>query len=381
MPFYRIGVLGAPSADQLNEFNELLLRALASYQLAVPADVEVLVQPARLAPLPEGCTVAVFFGGEVAVSQTIGSVLNIEEMTVIPVVSTETRVAQEIPADLQARNCLALSHGGMERVVSATLECLGLLRRQRQIFLSYRRSESTAAALQLFDELSARGYEVFLDTHGVPPAVDFQDTLWHRLCNVDVMVMLDTPSYFASRWTTEEFGRALAKNIGVLRVEWPSTTADAVTETCSRVELTTDDLDAISGELSPAALRRIGCQLEEFRALAHAVRRQSVLTQLQFAVQTIRGRITHVGPGPSVDVDLPGNRHMTITPVIGVPDSSTLEQSVQVAKGRDAAVLYDHVGVMPSWNNHLDWLGKNVTGARWVRLSQAAWDLAGGGRR
>jgi TIR domain len=68
---------------------------------------------------------------------------------------------------------------------------------------------------------SARLFDVFLDTHGIAPAEDFQTMLWHRLCDSDVLVMLDTPNYFGSRWTSAEFGRALAKGIAVLRVGWP----------------------------------------------------------------------------------------------------------------------------------------------------------------
>ena len=92
---------------------------------------------------------------------------------------------------------------------------------KRQVFLSYKRDESAAAAVQLFAELSARQYEVFLDTHSIAAGVDFQESLWHSLCDVDVLLMLDSPNYFASRWTAAEYGRALAKGIGVLRVEWP----------------------------------------------------------------------------------------------------------------------------------------------------------------
>jgi hypothetical protein len=34
-------------------------------------------------------------------------------------------------------------------------------------------------------------------------------------------VMLDTPTYFESKWTRQELGRARAKEIHVLRVVWP----------------------------------------------------------------------------------------------------------------------------------------------------------------
>ena len=76
------------------------------------------------------------------------------------------------------------------------LESVGLLPRQRRVFVSYRRDEARQAALQLFNAFSAKLFDVFLDTHGIAPTEDFQAVLWHRLCNSDVLVMLDTPGLF-----------------------------------------------------------------------------------------------------------------------------------------------------------------------------------------
>src|SRR3546814_7633077 len=67
-------------------------------------------------------------------------------------------------------------------------------------------------------DVCSRGFDVFLDTHDIRPGDPFQDVLWHRLVDSDVMVMLDTPTYFDSRWTRQEIGRARAKEIQVLSV-------------------------------------------------------------------------------------------------------------------------------------------------------------------
>src|SRR3546814_4229054 len=44
-----------------------------------------------------------------------------------------------------------------------------LFRSQRRVFVSYRRVESRAAALQLHDLLASRGFDVFLDTRDIRP--------------------------------------------------------------------------------------------------------------------------------------------------------------------------------------------------------------------
>lgn len=109
----------------------------------------------------------------------------------------------------------------MVKPAGVALQCLGLLPEQRRVFISYKRDDSRDVAVQLFEELSARQFDVFLDTHSVGVAVDFQAMLWHRLCDSDVVVMLDTPGFFDSRWSRAEWGRATDKHISILQVLWP----------------------------------------------------------------------------------------------------------------------------------------------------------------
>lgn len=376
MIMYDIAVLGSPSEAQLVDLETGLRRVAEAYHLTYGIDLRVLLQPVRFSPAQTSPAVAVFFGGVGGVAAHVSDVLDTSAITVIPVASNERSVGVEVPQALQHLNCVLYDAQGADRLVATVLECLGLLRRQRRIFLSYRRTEARSAALQLFDALSASGYDVFLDTHGVPTAADFQEVLWHKLCDVDVMVMLETPSYFSSRWTSEEYGRALAKNIGVLRVQWPDTTPSVNTQTCSLVELIETEVDPTSGALATAAIDRISMQLEQFRSLSHAVRRLSMTSQLQLAVERLGGTVLGIGPHLTMHVALPDGRELDVSPVVGVPDSSMLQEVIQRANGRRAAILYDHVGVMPTWNGHLEWLGKKIDGARWIRSSQAAWDLA-----
>lgn len=376
MALYEIALFGKPSEAHLHEFTSEFREALDEFRFEIGIHVSVLVNPEIFKPSQRTCAVALYFGHDVGSTDDIRDRVDVSEMTVLPVASTALAVGTEIPIALQALNCLFLDQHGTQRVVTATLECLGLLRTQRKLFLSYRRNEATKVALQLFSELSARGYEIFLDTQSVPPAVDFQETLWHRLCDVDVMVMLETETYFASRWTTEEFGKALAKNIGVMRIQWPDTTPNIHTGTSSRVELVKEDF-GISEQLTPPAITRIAEQLERFRSMSLAVRRLAIASHLQEQVQRIGGKILGIGPHFSTTVLLPGNRTITIHPVLGVPDAISAQESIQRAASGAPAVLFDHVGIRRSWMDHLDWLGKNLKGTRWIRLSEAASDLSG----
>lgn len=55
----------------------------------------------------------------------------------------------------------------LARIVSLLLENLKLLRTERRLFISYRRSETQSIAIQLYERLDAAGFDVFLDTSPV----------------------------------------------------------------------------------------------------------------------------------------------------------------------------------------------------------------------
>jgi hypothetical protein len=263
---------------------------------------------------------------------------------------------------------------GSERIATALLECGGLLPRQRRVFVSYRRDEARQAALQLFNAFSGRLFDVFLDTHGIAPAEYFQAVLWHRLCDSDVLVMLDTPGYFESRWTSAEYGRALAKGISVLRVGWPMVTPSPRAATASRIDLNAVDVDVATGHLTDAIISQICTQLEFVRAQSHAVRSLNLFSNLKLAIERIGGKVIGVGVHKAVYLKLPDGKEIVAYPAVGVPTSVTLNEAVDRAF---AAVVYDHIGLDERWVKHLAWLGDNIHAARWVKASEAAWAFAG----
>jgi len=372
---YELAVLGAPTTAILRDLESSISAAIAPFGLSLGAEVAWQVRPDAFDPAETKSAAAVFFGAADAPLANLDSLLR-RGIPILPVVSDITKVHEEIPAVLRPLNCLAYNVGGVKRTTTALLECAGLLPRQRRVFVSYRRDEAREAALQLFDAFSARLFDVFLDTHGIAPAEDFQAMLWHRLCDSDVLVMLDTPNYFGSRWTSAEFGRALAKGISVLRVGWPDSTPSVRTGTASRAELLPDEIDPVTGRLKEAAVSRICLQLEAVRSQSHAVRNLNLVSNIRNAVEQIGGHVAGVGPIKAVHVRLPNGRDVVVYPTVGVPTSMTLHDAITNAPGRSVAVVYDPIGLHPSWLGHLDWLGVYVRGARWVKANEAAWQFA-----
>jgi hypothetical protein len=376
MALYELAVLGSPTKVQLEDLTQKLSQAAEHFELKMGVDVRLSIKPEQFSPDSKSASAVIFFGGEDSSNIELHSILSSKIIPILPVATSIKSFSNEIPETLKSLNCMFYDTAGAERVFSAFLECVGLLPRQRRVFLSYKREDSTPVALQLFATLSARGFNVFLDTHSIGPALEFQDELWHQLCEVDVLLMLETPNYFASRWTTAEFGRALSKGIGVLQVQWPDLTPSIITGTSSRVELINTEID-VNRELAASAINRICLQLEQVRTLSHAVRHVSVIQSVMNAVRKINAQIDGVGPNKIIFITLKSGKKMLIQPHIGIPDALTLQSTIERAGELSSAIVYDHLGLKPSWVSHLEWLGHNIKGAQWIKSSEAAWQFAG----
>lgn len=389
MSTYQIGILGRPDGRRLAQFHDTVAGMIQPFGLAIGRDVALLEAPDVAARDPKSAFVGVYFGANARdeqVDRILPSLIG-EHVPIVPIVEDLAAFSAQVPEVLRFANGMAMSAAGanLEGLAAIALECLGLLRRQRRVFVSYRRAEAANAALQLHDVLGGAGFDVFLDTHDVRPAEDFQATLWHRLCDSDVVVMLDTPGYFASRWTAAELGRALAKQISVLGVVWPGHTPERVTQLREPIYLEQGDLQGADGPLAPAALQRIRDSVELLRSRSLAIRHAAVAGAIASAVEGIGGSFAGVGVHRAITVILPGDRRLRLFPAIGVPTAETFQEVEEqaadfVEEGDPVSILaYDHVGLHQRYLHHLDWLQKKLGGNRTIRVTEAAWELGGWG--
>lgn len=252
MSVYELAILGSPSADERNRLIRTIEDMVGDFGLQLGTAVVVHDATSVSGRDKHVAFAAAYFGGPNNNDLAEAESAVRASAPVIPTVGAGGEFGSQIPAFLQSANGLRRRNDDpeMNELATAMLECVGLLRRQRRVFVSYRRVESRAAALQLHDLLTGRGFDVFLDTHDIRPGDPFQDVLWHRLCDSDVMVMLDTPTYFDSRWTRQEIGRARAKDIHVLRVVWPAHTPSKFTDLAETIYLDASELEGTDGPLT-----------------------------------------------------------------------------------------------------------------------------------
>src|SRR5690606_1389732 len=127
----------------------------------------------------------------------------------------------EIPEVLSNYNGQKYDVSKDSKIVNLALESFGKLRNTRKVFISYTRSESSSVAIQLYEALERNNFDVFLDTHSIKQGEPFQDELWHRMSDCDVIILLNTTNFLSSMWCKEELAEANAKQIGVVQLIWP----------------------------------------------------------------------------------------------------------------------------------------------------------------
>jgi len=382
MSVYELAILGNATTDDRGRLIETLRTLVAEFDLVL--DVDVVIHDGRTVGNRDDAVAfaAAYFGGNGTGDEGPARDLVRASVPVIPTVAADEDFGRGVPMFLQPANGLRrrANDPEMRELASALLECVGLLRRQRRVFVSYRRVESRAAALQLHDLLSSRGFDVFLDTHDIRPGEPFQDVLWHRLVDSDVMVMLDTPGYFDSKWTRQEIGRARATDIQVLRVVWPEHIPNKLTDMAETIYLDPGELKGAEGPIDDAVAEKIVLEVERLRSRSIAARYMAITGKLRADAAKIGASVEGIGAHRAVALNLVDGTKVWAYPVVGVPTAEILNDIAEKARRADQreipVLVYDHIGIREAWGAHLKWLDENIRAVRAIKVSEAGWTLA-----
>ena len=173
---------------------------------------------------PDAYAVVVYLAsGSGCASERIAGELDLarrEAYTVVPIVRPGAEIATVMPVGIRRLN--ALEWGDESPALALLLlRAFGLIEIERRLFLSYRRAETSALALQLRDALSRRGYDVFLDRFSVPPGADFQRRIDIELSDKAFVLLVESSSAVHSPWVQHEVTYALSHHIAVLSLTMP----------------------------------------------------------------------------------------------------------------------------------------------------------------
>ncbi|WP_202985343.1 toll/interleukin-1 receptor domain-containing protein [Mucilaginibacter inviolabilis] len=277
--------------------------------------------------------------------------------------------SKEIPKILENQNGLLYDESLDEKIVNLILESFGKLRNSRKIFISYKRDESTSVAIQLYEALEKSNFDVFLDTHSIKQGEPFQDELWHRMTDCDVIVILNTLNFLTSQWCEKEIAEANVKQIGVLQLVWPSHTLEKMAQLCYPTLLKPENFEnnlfdnKDLSKLTSLTVKNIVQQVESIRARNLAARQDNLITEFLNIARKF-GKQVNLQPERFITEDIADQKRRIFIPSVGIPQSIDCNQSSELKKEiREYSVdevylIYDDVRIREKWLKHLRYLNE-----------------------
>jgi hypothetical protein len=277
--------------------------------------------------------------------------------------------SKEIPIELENQNGLKYYKQQNEKIVNLILESFGKLRTTRKVFISYKRDESTSVAIQLYEALEKNNFDVFLDTHSIKQGEPFQDELWHRMTDCDVIVLLNTPSFLDSEWCEKEIAEASVKQIGILQLIWPNHNLVSMAEICFPKYLQVSDFkenvykDKNTSKLVEDIVNNIIQEVESIRARNLAARQDNLITEFMNLARS-KGKDINLQPERFITEEIGQGQRRIFIPSVGIPKSTDYNQSSELKKEikeysvDEVYLIYDNIRIREKWLKHLDYLNE-----------------------
>ena len=254
-------------------------------------------------------------------------------------------------------------------IISCILSGFGLIREERRIFISYRRKDSSAIAMQLHDELVHRGYTVFLDTASIRHGDVFQKELMHQLVDADVLMLLNSENIAESDWIEQEYLNAMAERIGILHIDWPGVKIPSglknIVDMVQPFRLEESHLNGTM--LTADALSEITDRVESLRIANLAARRTFMINEFCERIKAEDDSLTAEYSIYDNLIEVLGDgRCLRYYPITGIPKSSVFDKvrkdfSLQsCSDDTSLRILYNEMLIRDEYIQYLDWVDKNT---------------------
>jgi hypothetical protein len=242
-------------------------------------------------------------------------------MTVVPPLTKPKSFQDLLPATVRSapQHILRRVNGiswkdKVTEVAPAILARADVTSGSARVFISYRRLETAAIALPLFDRLTHQGFEVFLDQFSIPPGYDFQRRLGQELQDKSMVVLLESEHARDSKWTQHEIDFAKRHRLGLLSIRMPRVKMPIVPDHASYpldeatdfdgtfTEVTRSDTDPTLikqwPKLKDDALDRVVAEIKRAHAAALFLRRERLRSNLiaAFREAGLTARTSGAGP-------------------------------------------------------------------------------------
>lgn len=234
----------------------------------------------------------------------------------------------------------------------------GLLWNTCRVFISYKRSDSSAVAEQLYMKLKQAYYDVFIDVCDIRKGGILRDEIGHSLADSDIMLLLDTEGISASEWVREELSKVGRLQVAVLQLVWPQC-APATGVLGETMLLADDDFEDGKEELKEVPLKNIVHEIREIRIANLSSRRNNLVLPLKKAAGQLSIKVCW-SPHQFFIVD--GRKKKALCfPVSRVPQATSYEALFRRAAElypdiSEIRLLYDKLYIKREWLSHLSFL-------------------------
>lgn len=203
-------------------------------------------------------------------------------------------IHEKLPPDISTISALNWNDAP-DQAVTALLGLLGLVERERKVFLSYVRRDSGLVAEQLHGLLVQSGFDVFLDRFAVPPGIDFSERIDEELGDKAFVVLLESPGLTESKWVEHDISYALQHRIGILAVALPNAGKSTPSiDDAFRIDLGEQDFSG--DKLTESASSALIGEIEFAHARAIRRRREQMLGTLTERLEELDHTWTPIGP-------------------------------------------------------------------------------------
>lgn len=275
---------------------------------------------------------------------------------VLPIVPDANKFNDYIPDELRKINAFHWDAKKTELLANRILKFFGLLECTSKVFISYRRSDTTAFAHQLYEELCKSKFVPFLDCYCIESGVPFQEYLRNEVVDSDVFIYLNSPNYEDSEYTKEERDCAQKLSIGVVQVVFNNA---AATQLLNSVVIATGEDADKDNTYSQELLERVVKEVNTQRAVMYEFRRKSMINSYRM----INDGDTIVLRDSGVIFNV--TKHELLNPVVHVPNSVDFQKTDKMLNWASPDIykrclLYDSQFVRRDILDHINWLNTSL---------------------
>lgn len=240
------------------------------------------------------------------------------------------------------------------RLIVDLFHALNITASRRKVFISYKRTESQVVADQLRDELTLRGYQVFLDWISIEKGREFQKHLINELNHSDIIIFLQTKNVFFSDWVKEEIIFAELRGVSLFRLIFQDDDYKPSSFIADRYHVLSS---CGKCPLSDRELNRICARVESFRIASMASRRTMLLEEWRHEYEKEKTSMTSV-LSEMVIAKLDDDNVHLICPYF--PDMSTLYYFATKVKGANKRVYCSMLGFSQEYRDYMSWLCEKI---------------------